>query len=97
MDKTKPHDPFLKDGAKRKMRSFCSRPPTALFRKHDQGPPRITSTITVIFQAETLARLFAFFSLSALTFNPCLNAPEFPKVWVISSTLLPRKRIKPVI
>jgi len=38
MDKTSPHDPFLKDGAKRKMRSFCSRPPMALFRKRDQGP-----------------------------------------------------------
>jgi hypothetical protein len=24
MDKTKPQDPFLKDGAKQKMRSFCS-------------------------------------------------------------------------
>jgi hypothetical protein len=35
MDKTKPHDPFLKDGAKRKMRSFCSRPSTALFTKSD--------------------------------------------------------------
>ena len=37
MDKTKPHDPFLKDGAKPKMHSFCSRPPTALFTKRDQG------------------------------------------------------------
>jgi hypothetical protein len=36
MDKTKPHGPFLKDGAKRKMRSFCSRPPMALFTKLDQ-------------------------------------------------------------
>jgi hypothetical protein len=32
----RPSRTILKDGAKRKMRSFCSRPPTALFTKHDQ-------------------------------------------------------------
>jgi hypothetical protein len=39
--------------------------------------PRITSTITVVPEHKTRARLVFFFPLSALIIHPCLNAPEF--------------------